>query len=275
MTRRRLDAADADVDHHVAEIAARVTDRQAEVVSAVVSLIQDEIEELRSDALIDLLHAGAEGNVATVVQAMRCGFAVDRVEAPTAALEHARRLAQQGVPVNALVRAYRLAQRRMTELVFAEMRTIDMAPHVRIRVVEEITQTLFSYIDRVSEQVVAVYEDEREQWLESHNRLRELRIREILDPTRPVDVDTATTSIRYPLRRHHVALVMSYPGGDGPSRRSRRSSAAGGGIGNRGRCLVRAALQRRGRAQRVGMAALPSVTDRSCGGGSAVSAAAT
>jgi DNA-binding PucR family transcriptional regulator len=78
-------------------------------------------------------------------------------------------------------------------------------------VIEDITGTLFDYIDWMSQQVVVVYEDERERWLENQNSLRALRVREILAGKKAVDVDAATTSIRYPLRWHHLALVMWYP----------------------------------------------------------------
>ena len=129
---------------------------------------------------MELLGASVEGNVDTVLHALRYDIAVERVEAPTAALEYARRLAQQGVPVNALVRAYRLGQRQMNELVFAELRTIDIPEPMRVAVIEAITGTLFEYIDWMSQQVVAVYEDERERWLENQNSLRALRVREVL-----------------------------------------------------------------------------------------------
>ena len=75
---------------------------------------------------MELLGASVEGNVDTVLHALRYDIAVERVEAPTAALEYARRLAQHGVPVNALVRAYRLGQRRMNELIFAELHAIEI-----------------------------------------------------------------------------------------------------------------------------------------------------
>ena len=82
---------------------------------------------MRGDAqLMELLGASVEGNVDTVLHALRYDIAVERIEAPTTALEYARRLAQQGMPVNALVRAYRLGQRRVNELVFAELRAIDI-----------------------------------------------------------------------------------------------------------------------------------------------------
>ena len=96
-------------------------------------------------------------------------------------------------------------------LVFAELRAIDIPEPMRVAVIEAITGTMFEYIDWMSQQVVAVYEDERERWLENQNSLRGLRVREILAANKTVDVDAATTSIRYPLRWHHLGLIMWYP----------------------------------------------------------------
>lgn len=191
-------------------------------MTGVSSLIKDALEqlipELRGDArTVELLGASVEGNVDTILHALRHGIAVERITAPTAALEYARRLAQHGVPVNALVRAYRLGQRRLTELVFAELHAIDMEPTTRIAVIEEITDVLFAYIDWISQQVVAVYEEERERWLENRNSVRAMRVREVLAQDTAVDVDDATAAIRYPLRRHHVAMVLWYPDADSDS----------------------------------------------------------
>ncbi len=161
--------------------------------------------------MVELLGTSVEGNVDTILHALRYDIAVERVEAPTAALEYARRLAQHGVPVNALVRAYRLGQRQVNELVFAELRAIDIPEPMRVAVIEAITGTMFEYIDWMSQQVVAVYEEERERWLENQNSLRALRVREVLAANKTVDVDAATTSIRYPLRWHHLGLIMWYP----------------------------------------------------------------
>jgi hypothetical protein len=55
------------------------------------------------------------------LHALQHDIAVDCITAPAAALEYARRLAQHGVPVNALARAYRLGQRRLTELMFCRL----------------------------------------------------------------------------------------------------------------------------------------------------------
>jgi DNA-binding PucR family transcriptional regulator len=201
-----------EVSRYVAETADRLHGRIAEASSVIRGSLEDQIPELNGDArLMELLGASVEGNVHTVLHALRYDIAVERVEAPTSALEYARRLAQQGVPVNALVRAYRLGQRRMNELVFAELRAIDIPEPIRVAVIENITATLFEYIDWMSQQVVAIYEDERERWLENQNTLRALRVREVLAAHKTIDIDAATTSIRYPLRWHHVGLVLWYP----------------------------------------------------------------
>ena len=203
---------DVEVNSYVAEVARRLHARLADASSAIFQSLEDQIPELRGDArLMELLGASVEGNVDAVLHALRYDIAVERVEAPTAALEYARRLAQQGMPVNALVRAYRLGQRRMNELVFAELHSIEIPEPMRVGVIEAITATLFEYIDWMSQQVVTVYEGERDHWLENQNSLRALRVREVLAAHKTVDVDAATTSIRYPLRWHHLGLVLWYP----------------------------------------------------------------
>jgi hypothetical protein len=209
---------DVGVNSYVAEVAGRLHDRLADASSEVRRSLEDQIPELRGDAaLVELLGTSVEGNVDTILYSLRYDIAVERVEAPTAALEYARRLAQRGVPVNALVRAYRLGQRRVNELIFAELRAIDIPESMRVAVIEAITGTMFEYIDWMSQQVVAVYEDERERWLENQNSLRALRVREILAANKAIDVDGVTTAIRYPLRWHHLGLVAWYadPGTEG------------------------------------------------------------
>jgi GGDEF-like domain len=203
---------DAGVTGYVAETAARLQDRLAQVSSAIQVSLQNQIPELGDDRrVMELLGPSVEGNVDTLLHALRYAIPVELVAVPVAAMEFARRLAQHGIPLNALVRAYRLGQHMMNELVFAEVRTIDIPESVRYTVLEAITATLFQYIDSITQQVVVVYEDERERWLENQNSLRAMRVREVLAAHKLVDVDAATTAIRYPLRWHHLGLMMWYP----------------------------------------------------------------
>ncbi len=189
-----------------------MNERVTEIGATIRRELEKEIAELRDDThSLGLLGASVEANVETLVHALRHDIPVARVQAPTAAIEYAKRLAQHDVPVNALIRSYWVGQRRMSELVFAEVRAADIAAQQRLDVLETITTTLLDYIDAITLQVVAAYQGEREQWLESQNSLRALEVREVLTGMSAIDIDAATVSIRYPLRWHHLALVLWYP----------------------------------------------------------------
>jgi DNA-binding PucR family transcriptional regulator len=240
----------ADVGRHIAETAERIHRRLADVSSFIRVSLEDDIPELRADPrLIELLDASVEGNVETILHALRHDIPVQRVDAPAAAVEYARRLAQHGVPLNALVRAYRLGQRQMNGLVFGEVKGLDVAESVRFAMLEAITTTLFEYIDRMTQQVIVVYEDERERWLENQNTIRALRVREVLAGGK-VDVDAASTSIRYPLLWHHIAVVMWFP-----------NAGAGGDELAR----VQRFLRELGQAADVGANPLFVAADQTCG----------
>ena len=206
---------DAEVRRGVAELAARLGDRLPEVVAAISASLRDEIPDLTDEAQLPLLDASVEGNVTTALYALGHDTPVECVQAPTAALEQARRIAQQGLPVSVLVRIYRLGQRSFTRLALSELQRIDVSPDARVMIVARITETLFAYVDWMSQQVVEVYEEERERWLETRNSMRALRVREVLAGRQSVDIDSAITAIRYPLRWHHVALLVWYPGASG------------------------------------------------------------
>ncbi|WP_235677975.1 PucR family transcriptional regulator [Mycolicibacterium sarraceniae] len=174
--------------------------------------IADKVAELRGDAAsAELLSASVESNVDTILHALQHRIAVDRITAPAAAVEYARRLAQHRVPVNALVRGYRLGQRRLTELIFVELESLNIDPLARVATIQKITRVTFEYIDSVTQQVVAVYEDERERWVENQHSIRTLKVRELLAEDTVVDAEATSVDIRYPLRWHHVALIVGYP----------------------------------------------------------------
>jgi hypothetical protein len=65
----------------------------------------------------------------------------------------------------------------MNELIFAELHEIEIPEPMRVPVIEAMSAAMFEYIDWMSQQVVVVYEDERERWLENQNSLRGLRVR--------------------------------------------------------------------------------------------------
>ncbi len=200
------------MDRLVGIIAARMNERVTEISASIRRGVEQEISELRADVhTVDLLGASVQGNIDTVLHALCHDIPAARIHLPVAASEYTRRLAQHGVPLNALVRAYHLGQRLVTEEVFAELQAADLAPADQFLVGRAMTTRLFGYLDQVIQQVVALYESEREHWLETRNNVRALGVREILEGNSAVDVDATTEKIRYPLRWHHLALIAWYP----------------------------------------------------------------
>jgi PucR C-terminal helix-turn-helix domain/GGDEF-like domain len=190
----------------VVEVVDRLSDRLADATSAVQKTLELEIGELRSDPqLLDLMHASVEGNIATVLHAIHHNIPIERVESPTAALEYARRLAQRGVPANALVRAYRIGHK--VDMMVEGIYQVDADPTLGLDVFGRISAVSFRYIDWISQQVVEVYEAERDRWLENRSRVRDVRIAEILEGG-DIDVDAMIKAIRYPLRKMHLGLVV-------------------------------------------------------------------
>ncbi len=205
-------ADEADVDGRaaarVAAIAASSGPRLDDVARMLQEQIAGAIPELRADPLmLDLLYASVESNVTTFFHHAQYGLASDSVDAPWAAVEYARRLAQREVSSNALLRAYRLGQSRVLEWIAGELAAVEPDPRVCFAALQLLQDTAFTYIDRVSEQVVAEYETERERWLANRNTLRTATLAAVLDGDE-VDVAAAERLLGHRLRQSHLGLVL-------------------------------------------------------------------
>jgi PucR C-terminal helix-turn-helix domain/GGDEF-like domain len=196
------------VARSAAAVIAKVDERLGELASSVQQMLATEIAELGGDAqLMELLHDSVEDNIDTVFSAIRHGIPIERVEPPTAALEQARRLAQRGVSVNALVRAYRLGHKAVLDVVRDQVRASGLQSQLSLDVFGDISETTFGYIDWITQQVLSTYQGERDRWTENRNSMRALRVRDVLSGNE-TDIDAMTTAIRYPLRRIHISMVV-------------------------------------------------------------------
>src|SRR5204862_1825800 len=128
-------------------------------------------------------------------------------EPPTAALEHARRMAQRGMDADALVRGYRLGHQAIVNVIFEEIRAADFDAQLTLDVFHQITSTSFRYVDRISQLVLIAYQDERDRWLANQNRVRALRVQEIIDAGE-INIDETANAIGYPLRCLHLSAVV-------------------------------------------------------------------
>jgi sugar diacid utilization regulator len=203
------------VDSYITTIAARLNEQATTISTAICAALEDNIAELPHDhRMIELMHLAVRDHLQTILHALLYNTAVEEITAPETALDYARALAKHNIPAHAVMRAHRLGQRRMTELVFAELQDLGMVPETRVAVIETITAALLKYVDSVEQQALAAYQRERKLVLENQHSARELRVREVLEHSTSVDVDTASTAIGYPLHSQHLALIAWYSGSE-------------------------------------------------------------
>jgi DNA-binding PucR family transcriptional regulator len=234
-----MDSTSASAAQSAADVAGALAPRTDEITTDVYQLIVEQIAELRTDTrVLALLAASVGENVATVLHVLQHGIDVGEVHAPAAAQEYARRLAQRGVPLTSLLRAYRIGAIRFQNWFLRELadHTADAstAGAAGIRIAE-ITAT---YIDQVSEELVSAYEAEKEKWLRNLSVARAARVRALLRGER-VDLDSSEAILGYRLRQHHVGVVCwvtdLQPGGGALARLERATAEVAGEAGGTGR----------------------------------------
>jgi PucR C-terminal helix-turn-helix domain/GGDEF-like domain len=197
----------AAVTELVAGIAAAVSRRAAMVSADVYEVILRDIPELRNDkTLLDLLTSSVDSNIGTCLQVLRHQIELSTVQAPPAALEYARRHAQRGTSLPALIRSYRLGHTVFADWVFAELPRQTSDPDLITAATLSMAKTIAGYIDQTSEEVVAAYTSEREHWLRKRSAARAARVRALLAGER-ASVSATEATLGYRLRQYHVGLV--------------------------------------------------------------------
>ena len=196
-------------------VAAALAPREAQISADVYQLIVREIPQLGRDQRIQaVLQASVAENIATMLHVLQHTIDLEKVHAPAAAEEYARRLAQRGAPIAALLRAYRIGSARFEDWCLQELgrRTHDAA--IVSAAGLEITRTTNAYINLVSEEIVSAYEAEKENWLRNQSIARAARVRTLLRNEQP-DVAASEAVLGYRLRQHHVGVVTWVAEGTG------------------------------------------------------------
>jgi DNA-binding PucR family transcriptional regulator len=202
-----VDASSPSAAERSAEVGGALVPRTTEMSADIYQLIVRQIPQLRGDArVLTLLEASVGENVATVLHMLQHGIDLDNVHAPAAAEEYARRLAQRGVPVAALLRAYRIGSTRLVDWCLQELARRTNDASVVSAAGMWIAQMTGAYIDKVSEEVLSGYESEKENWFRSLSVARAARVRALLSGER-VDVSSSEAILGYRLRQHHVGAV--------------------------------------------------------------------
>ena len=221
----RVDMDDPEVAELTADVAAAVARRVTEVHQDVYETIIREIPQLRDDRpVLALLVSSVDSNIGTCLQIMRSRIDLTVVQAPTAAVEYARRLAQRGTPLTALLRSYRVGHACFYDWLLRELAEQAKDPETMSAVTLSMSRIVAGYIDRISEQMVAAYADERENWLRNRSAVLAARIRDLLSGER-IDASTAEITLGYPLDQYHVGVVCWAADGAGAAEITRLERA--------------------------------------------------
>jgi len=192
----------------MASVAAAVSRRAPTVSENVYEVTRREIPELGDDQTVLTLFASSiDSNITTCLQIMRHQIDLAGVHAPTAALEEARRRAQRGTPLTALLRAYRLGHTVFLDWVFRELaRQSHDDARMLTAVTMDVSTIVAGYVDLTSEEIVATYARERENWLRNRSAAQAARIRDLLSG-QLINVSATEATLGYRLRQHHLGVV--------------------------------------------------------------------
>jgi DNA-binding PucR family transcriptional regulator len=208
---------EAVVAERVARIADELIAKTAELTTEMVGVLAADLPHLVHDdeRTVSLMAASTQQNIDAALQIFRYNMDPTRAEAPVAAVEYARRLAQRGTPVVDLIRAYHLGQATVLDhAMSAAVRiSVELADPTELlgAVVRRALAVSGAFIDRVTQGVISVYQEERDRWLLNRSAVRAATVRAVLGDD-GVDIDASEAALGYRLRGTHIGMVMWHGG---------------------------------------------------------------
>ncbi len=187
----------------------RVSASRDEITAGLLTMLSAEIAPLQhDDPMRVLLAASTDESVAAALYVLEQGVDPRLLGAPPAALAYVRRLAQRGIPVSAVLRAYRLGHSAFIEVVLSELAADPDAGRADTAAAGvHMLRVSTAYVDSVSELLVAAYEEERAAWAQHHSIVRVARINALLDGG-PVDLPGTEAALGYRLGQTHLAALV-------------------------------------------------------------------
>ncbi|MBC3191197.1 helix-turn-helix domain-containing protein [Pseudonocardia sp. C8] len=213
----------------LARLAGAVRDDAGALNGRVLAEIDAGLPDLGRDPRVrELLVATVEGSLDGALAVLTGGGDPDDAPVPPAAVDIARRLAQQGVPVTVLLRAYRLGQAAFQQVLVARIAAAGLAADEVAAVVRELSSVAFGYVDRVSEEMVAVHQAERDGWVRRRDAARLSMVDAVL-AGRGGTTAEVERALGHPVTGEHLAAVIwSAPGAPDPGRAMERAVGAVG-----------------------------------------------
>ncbi len=138
----------------------------------------------------------------------------ERAEPRTLAEEFVRLLARRGIGADTVAASYRLALNGFWDGWTTLLRE-RLEPEQLADALDASIRWMLTFVNALSERVIAIHEQERRAWVRSGEAVRAQTIRELLDGV-PTDLRQAESRLGYPLDRTHICAVGWSDGRAGP-----------------------------------------------------------
>jgi hypothetical protein len=195
----------------VRELAAILLVRDREVAAGMAKRLHTAIPALAQDRAGPLMARTRDvcrANVSQVLRALARGEPLDELRAPPEAIECAQSYVRREIPLAVLLRTYQVGQAYFLERWTGAMAAqAQRDPGLGTALVAS-TASVFSYVDKVCDQLVAEYGKASERWARSPEAIRAQNARAILDGTLRDDREASRLLGHELARRHHLAVVI-------------------------------------------------------------------
>jgi DNA-binding PucR family transcriptional regulator len=191
----------------VGEVAREVQDRLPELTPRMVEMFTEVIPEFRHDpAVRRMMVASTASNLEAIIDVLALGVAPEDISVPPAAARYARRFAEHDMSLEALLRAYRLGVPMMLEWFIDVIEARDLPTGEALAVTRRVSASTSGYIDQVIEQLIEIYEQERQRWAQRSDGVRAARVQTVLT-TDGLDTFAAEDLLGVSLRGRLTAAV--------------------------------------------------------------------
>ncbi len=198
----------ADVDRTIRDVAGRVKADLDRLTAEMTAMFTEVIPEFRHDEEVRrLMIASTASNLTAILDMLMLSISRSDITVPPAAAEYARRFAQHGMSLEALLRAYRLGEHMFMQQTITILRHSEAGSDLALETTGRIALLVNSYIDQVIEGVIDIYESERRRWDARSDSTRAAQIRAVLD-TADLDLAAAEQMLAASLRGWHLAAIV-------------------------------------------------------------------
>ncbi|MBF6520190.1 helix-turn-helix domain-containing protein [Nocardia farcinica] len=206
-----------EVEPLVRAVAERVHADYPRLLDEMTGMFVEMIPEFRHDDEVRrLMVASTGGNLSAIMDLLALSISFDEVSVPPAAAEYARRFAQHGMSLEALVRAYRLGEHMFLQRAITALGELGPSAELALATTSHIAEMVNRYIDRVLEGVIDIYENERQRWDARSDATRAAQVRAVLDGE-GLDLASAEQMLGTSLRGWHLAAIIWTPPGTAAS----------------------------------------------------------